>query len=98
MLGEQARANYITQMVLRFPSNGIIHTVGLFFSDLFLFVCVCMYMHIYVGTRRGRRKMSDPQELELQMVVSWPVWVLGPLQVLGSSTRAARVLAAEPSL
>lgn len=52
-----------------------------------------MYVHfmnicyMYAGTHVGQRRMPDPLELELQVVVSLLMWVLGVK--LESSERAA---------
>lgn len=43
-------------------------------------VCVCLWVHVCVGThcaRGGHYKASKPLGLELQVVVSYPSWVLG---------------------
>lgn len=45
---------------------------------------------------RSQKRVSDPYELKLQVVVSHTVWLLGT--GLGSSGRAARLLTTEPSL
>jgi len=42
---------------------------------------------MYAGTHVGQRRMPDPLELELQVVVSLLMWVLGVK--LESSERAA---------
>jgi hypothetical protein len=44
--------------------------------------CICMYGCLCTtcmsGTHRGQKRVSDPVDLELQMVVShYAVWVLG---------------------
>lgn len=52
-----------------------------------VYVCLC-YPH--VGTLRGQKRVCDALELELQAVVSYPVWVLGTK--LESSGRALRAL------
>ena len=36
-----------------------------------------MVCHVYAGTYTGQKKASDPLELELQVVMSHPTWVLG---------------------
>lgn len=49
---------------------------------LLLFTCfvrihVCMYVQMPVNTHRGQKTVSDALELELHMVVSHLMWVLG---------------------
>lgn len=54
-------------------------------------LCVSVYGLCHLGwcTQGGRKRVSDPLELELQEDVSCPVWVLGSkLQSLGRSASA----------
>lgn len=48
---------------------------------------VCEYAHIPVDVCGGQKRALDTPELELQVAVSFSVWVLGA--ELGSSVRAA---------
>ena len=57
----------------------------LFFKKICVCVCVCV-----CGVHGGQKRVSDPLELELQVVVSRLMWVL--VTELRSSTRAARAL------
>lgn len=52
------------------------------------YLCACMRMYVCRCLRMLRRGYQIPTELELQLVVSHPTWVLGA--ELGSSERAAR--------
>ena len=40
-----------------------------------VYVCVYMCVHMYAGTRKQKRAF-DPLELEIQAVVSCPMWVM----------------------
>jgi hypothetical protein len=39
--------------------------------------CVCARVCVHADASEGQKTLSDPQELELQVVVSHPTWVLG---------------------
>lgn len=58
-------------------------------------VCVSE-CHVCVGAGGGQMKAWNPLKLELLVVVSCPVWVLGP--ELGSLEEQEEFLTAEPSL
>lgn len=53
-------------------------------------VCICMSMHVSASSCRGRRQALDFLELEVEMVVSHPRWVLET--ELGSSVRVLLTL------
>lgn len=40
-------------------------------------VCVCTCTCVYMHTHGVQKRASDPLGLELQVIVSWPTWVLG---------------------
>jgi hypothetical protein len=64
----------------------------LFLNYVYVCVCVlyaCGYVHMSTGAQRGE-KHRFPLELELQMVVVYPAWMLGT--ELGSSVRAVCAL------
>jgi hypothetical protein len=54
-------------------------------------VCVCGMYHVYVWCLRGSEEgiRSDPLELELQMVVSYPCtsWNVKPFLILCKSSK-----------
>lgn len=56
----------------------------------FSLMCICMCMHLYLGTTQARTKALGNLELQLQMVVSTGMWVLGTQ--LRSLARAASAL------
>lgn len=58
-------------------------------------MCV-VCLHLSTGVCVNHRRASEPLELELQVIMSCPMWVLGP--ELKSSGRAVCTLTAEPSL
>lgn len=64
-----------------------------------LFLSMCMCAHACAPARDivsvGQKTVSEPMELKVQMVVNFPVCVLGT--ELRSSGKVTRLLAAEPS-
>lgn len=52
-----------------------------FKNNLFLlYVCVtaCMYVHhMSAGVHGGQKRVPDPRELKLKMIVGYLIWVLG---------------------
>lgn len=52
-------------------------------------VCIHDYLHMSTGLLRGQYRALDPLEVEFQVAVSYPVWVLG---VIHYSSRGAQVL------
>lgn len=57
---------------------------------MYVYVCVCHLVcvyHMHAGGCKSQKRTLDPLELELQEVVSHPMWVLG-IQP-GSTIRAA---------
>lgn len=62
-----------------------------FFKDSFLKLCVCAYIYggntcVYMQVPSDvEAEVSDPLELELEEVVSYPMWMLGIK--LGSSSQ-----------
>lgn len=60
----------------------------------FLIMCVSVsvweYVHVSAGAQGGQKRSLDLLELEAQVVVSCPTWVLGTK--LGPSERARSVL------
>lgn len=64
-------------------------TVCLNFVSLSFYVCMpsWVYMHhVYADACRSEARVSDPFELELEMVVNFLVWVLGQTQALCRSS------------
>ena len=53
------------------------------------FICLCIYVHA-CGTYRGQKRISDPLELELQVVMSCLIWVQGT--EIKPSGRASSIL------
>jgi hypothetical protein len=51
---------------------------------------------MYVGAYRGQKRTSDPRELQLQMVLDCPEWVLESRR--RSSARARSAVDAKPAL
>lgn len=43
---------------------------------MYMRVCVCMCGVLSVGAHQSQKRTSDPLELELQLVVNHPTWVL----------------------
>lgn len=33
--------------------------------------------YMWIVTQRGQKRVLDPLQLELQVPVNWPIWVLG---------------------
>lgn len=56
----------------------------------FLFVYVYMYIYMCSGTCTGQKRASDFLALQLQMIVNFQAWVLGPK--LAFSTRTVSIL------
>lgn len=58
---------------------------------------VCGYVHTSSGAYGVQKGAPDTLDLELQVVVSWLVWVLGT-EPPSSARAVCNLLAAEPSL
>lgn len=65
-------------------------------------MCMCVYEHVHMhkymlerGAFGGQEKLLYPLELDLSVVVSYPIWMLGTK--LGSSAKVARTVNHEPS-
>lgn len=54
-----------------------------------------MYTMYTPGTHRGRKRASDCQELELQTVMSSPVWDLG-IELRSAADRNHRAISSAP--
>lgn len=72
-----------------------VHYLELWRMICFVFMCVCVFAYVHVGAHRSEKKVLGPLELELQVALSYVLWVLRT--ELGSSARASH-LKAEPSL
>lgn len=52
---------------------------------------MCTYVSVYVpypfSTHRGQKRASYPLELEFQVAMSHPIWVLGTKSVLCKSSK-----------
>lgn len=38
---------------------------------VYVHVCVCVHVYMYVGTGGGKKRLLNPLDLELQVLVSW---------------------------
>ena len=69
-------------------------------------VCVSIFFSVYAclctGTLRGRKKVLDPLELELQVVVNWLImWAMGAgnrTQVFCKSSKYSELMSLAPVL
>lgn len=62
----------------------------------FIFMCLCKCVPHVCGKHRSQKRVSGPPELQLEVTVSHPVWVLGTTPCCPGRTRSA--LTAERSL
>lgn len=44
-------------------------------SCLFLLACICVW-HVYIGVHRSQRRVLEPPEMDLQVVVNPLTWML----------------------